>query len=164
VRLSPAELEQCGSFQSTPPVLNAWEISRQCAEALKAKKILFQCPASFTSTASNLSQLRHFFSSINRHGLTLIWEPRGNWDPALVQSLCDELDLIHAVDPFVNESMTPKFIYFRLHGGKGFKHVYSDEELDFLYRRISPGVPAYILFNNIQMLPDAVRLIQLSNR
>jgi uncharacterized protein YecE (DUF72 family) len=161
IKLAPGELAQCGSFQFTPPVLRAWETSWRCAEALQARRILFQCPASFLPSLQNLRQTRHFFSSIDRHGLTLIWEPRGDWNPVLIRSLCEELDLIQAVDPLVSQSVTPHFIYFRLHGGKGFKHVYSTEELHFVREQIRSGVPAYVLFNNIQMWQDATRFAAL---
>jgi uncharacterized protein YecE (DUF72 family) len=161
IKLTAGELDQCGSFQLTAPTLNAWETSWRCAEALKAKRILFQCPASFLPSPQNLANMRRFFTSIDRHGLTLIWEPRGDWSPELIQSLCEELDLVHAVDPFISRTITPQFIYFRLHGGKGFKHVYSNGELDFLQKQIPAGVPAYVLFNNIQMLSDATRFAQL---
>jgi len=100
--------------------------------------------------------MRRFFSSVDRDGLKFLWEPRGAWPDDLVRSLCEELNLIHAVDPFVSRTVTPEFIYFRLHGGKGFKHVYSDEELQRLAEMISEA-PAYVMFNNIRMLDDATR-------
>src|SRR6202012_2274547 len=110
IKLTQSEMEQCGSFQSTAPVLEAWDTSWRCAQALRARHILFQCPASFTPTLKNLDQMRHFFSSIARHGLSFIWEPRGEWDPALIKALCKELNLVHAVDPFIYRSVTPQLI------------------------------------------------------
>jgi uncharacterized protein YecE (DUF72 family) len=161
MKLTSEELNQCGSFQFTATTKMTWETSWRCAEALKAKRILFQCPASFQSNPKNVAQMHQFFSSIDRHGLTCIWEPRGDWKPDLVQSLCKELKLIHAVDPFVSRSVTPEFIYFRLHGGKGFKHVYTLDELRFLRNQIGPSLPAYVLFNNIKMFEDASNFQQL---
>jgi len=163
-RLAPAELEQCGSFQCTGPVLNAWETSRLCAGALRAKCVLFQCPASFLPDEKNVAQMRQFFSSVQRDKLVFLWEPRGDWSPELIGTLCAELDLVHAVDPFVSRSVSAKFIYFRLHGGKGFKHIYSEAELQFLRGLIVPAIPAYVMFNNIQMLPDSTRFLDLMRR
>jgi len=160
-KLSATELEQCGSFRFTPPVMRAWEISRDCAEALRARHLLFQCPASFTPSEANLAQMRHFFNAIDRHELILFWEPRGAWPAELVQSLCAELNLIHAVDPFVTTTTSSEFIYFRLHGGKGFKHIYSSEELQTLKALLPAGRPAYVLFNNINMWTDASRFSSL---
>jgi uncharacterized protein YecE (DUF72 family) len=135
----------------------AWETTRACANALSASLVLFQCPASFTPTPQNISQIRGFFTSIERGSLKLLWEPRGNWPDGLVLSLCLELNLVHVVDPFLSRSVTKDFIYLRLHGGKDFKHVFSDGELQTVARLIPSGTPAYVMFNNINMWEDAHR-------
>jgi uncharacterized protein YecE (DUF72 family) len=154
-KLAPQELEQCGAFQSTPMVQRAWETTRACAEALCARHLLFQCPASFSPTPQNIGQMRDFFTSTERGGLKLLWEPRGKWPDDLVLTLCQELDLVHVVDPFLAQTVTPDFIYFRLHGGRGFKQIFSDEELRRVARLIPAGKPSYVLFNNRNMLEDA---------
>lgn len=158
-KLAAGEPGQCGAFQSTPVVRRAWETTRDCAEALRARLLLFQCPASFTPTPENLDNIRRFFSSLERGRLTFLWEPRGNWPGELVLSLCNELNLVHAVDPFLTPSVTPDFTYFRLHGGKNFKHVFTDEELEKVASLIPPGRPAYVMFNNVNMLKDAERFM-----
>jgi uncharacterized protein YecE (DUF72 family) len=60
-KLMPQELHQCGAFQWTSVVQQAWETTRACAEALSARLLLFQCPASFIPTPQNIDQMRHFF-------------------------------------------------------------------------------------------------------
>jgi uncharacterized protein YecE (DUF72 family) len=156
-KLKAEEFGQCGAFQATPMIQRAWETMRACAEALAARQILFQCPASFTPTPQNLAQMRGFFTSIERRNLKLLWEPRGNWPAGLVLSLCNELDLAHVVDPFLSRSVTEDFIYLRLHGGKDFKHIFSDEELWTVARMIPPDKPAYVMFNNVNMWDDGHR-------
>jgi uncharacterized protein YecE (DUF72 family) len=156
-KLTEEEHVQCGGFQNTPIVQCAWETTRACAKALSASLVLFQCPASFTPISKNLAQMRRFFTSIERGNLKLLWEPRGKWSEGLVLSLCQELNLVHVVDPFLSRSVTNDFIYFRLHGGKDFKHVFSDEELRMVAGLIRAGKPAYIMFNNINMWEDARR-------
>jgi uncharacterized protein YecE (DUF72 family) len=156
-KLTAEEFSQCGAFQNTPIVQCAWETTRACAKALSASLILFQCPASFMPTPQNLAQMRGFFTSIERGNLKLLWEPRGNWPENLVLSLCEELKLIHVVDPFLSRSVTPDFVYLRLHGGKDFKHIFSDEELRMVARLIPADKPAYVMFNNINMWDDARR-------
>jgi uncharacterized protein YecE (DUF72 family) len=156
-KLTPAQLNQCGSFQMSPVVLQAWERTRACAEALSARYVLFQCPASFTCTPTNIEQMRRFFSTVERHGLTFLWEPRGDWAENQILSLCLELDLVHVVDPFLTRMVTSGLIYFRLHGGKNFKHVFTGAELQHVAGLIPAGRPAYVMFNNINILKDAVR-------
>lgn len=156
-KLTQEELDQCGAFQPSSVVQRAWETTQACAEALSAKVVLFQCPASFTPTPKNLAQMHGFFNSIETRKLTLLWEPRGNWPVDLVLSLCRDLDLVHVVDPFLARSVTPDFVYFRLHGGKDFRHVYSREELKTIASLIPVGKPAYAMFNNFKMWEDAKR-------
>jgi uncharacterized protein YecE (DUF72 family) len=156
-KFSPKELEQCGSFKCTPPVLRAWDATLACAKALAARQVLFQCPASFTPMPEHLRQMRKFFSRVDRGGLIFLWEPRGDWPSDLIGSLCEELNLVHVVDPFVSKTGATDLIYFRLHGGKGFKHVFTDAELHGLFNLIPKGKIAYVMFNNIAMLNDARR-------
>ncbi|MCK4476592.1 MAG: hypothetical protein KAU16_07680 [Methanophagales archaeon] len=46
----------------------------------------------------------------------MVWEQRGNWSKNTIGKICAELDIIHCVDPFVGDPVTPGFAYFRLHG------------------------------------------------
>jgi len=156
-KLTPQELHQCGAFQWTPIVQQAWETARACAEALCARLLLFQCPASFTPTPQNLDQMRHFFKTIERRELKLLWEPRGNWPESLILALCLELDLVHVVDPYLARTVTGGLIYFRLHGGKNFKQIFTGAELRHVAGLIPADRPAYVMFNNISMLNDATR-------
>ncbi|GAB2549536.1 hypothetical protein GCM10027085_45480 [Spirosoma aerophilum] len=78
--LTDQERAEAGFFRPTEIVEKAWQLTLSCPKVLKAKTILFQCPASFTPTAENISYIAGFFARIERSDLTLCWEPRGNWD------------------------------------------------------------------------------------
>jgi uncharacterized protein YecE (DUF72 family) len=161
--LSEEEREQCGSFRATPIVREAWEVTLACAEALAARRILFQCPASFRPTKENVKRLRTFFHTLERPShLQLLWEPRGGWPDELLRELCRELDLTHVVDPFAARTVTPDKCYFRLHGRTGFRYVYEDEELEDLYEMLPKDKTSYVLFNNVRMREDAARFQQLT--
>ena len=157
--LTQEERAEVGSFRASPTVGRAWARTLECARLLRADKILLQCPRSFRPTEENVERLRTFCATAERpEGTTLLWEPRGEWPPELVAALCTELDLVHAVDPFVSETQTPERPYFRLHGITGARHVYTDEELEELRGMLPPGAnPAYVLFNNIPRVGDAHR-------
>ena len=160
--LSETEREQCGSFRLTPIVREAQDITLASALALKAHRVLFQCPASFTPTEENVALMRGFFGSIMRPSkLQFLWEPRGAWSDQLISDLCRDLDLTHVVDPFVRRTVTPDRCYFRLHGRKGFRYVYEDEELEELYEMLPKDSTSYVLFNNVRMLEDASRFQEL---
>jgi uncharacterized protein YecE (DUF72 family) len=159
--LSDEQRRQAGSFKDSPLVWQGWDTTLECAEALAARRVLFQCPAGFKPTDTNLARLRHFFNKAERANLQFLWEPRGGWPDELVLQLCRELELIHVVDPFIRPTVTPEFIYYRLHGGEGFRHVYNDAELQTLLEGLPSNSPAYIMFNNIEMLSDAGRFSRL---
>jgi uncharacterized protein YecE (DUF72 family) len=156
-KLTEAEREEAGFFKPTAIVKEAWETTLECAVALKAKRILFQCPASFTPTRTNISNMENFFSSIKRGKHSFCWEPRGEWSSDVIESLCKALDLWHVVDPFAARTVTPARCYFRLHGRKGWRYRYEDEELEELATMLPPNKTSYVFFNNIGMTEDALR-------
>jgi len=183
-KLSEGEQQEAGSFKSTSIVKEAWEVTLACAQALKARTILFQCPASFKQTKENISNLEEFFGNLNRQKIhdeqfNFCWEPRGDWargdwDRKVVKRICDDLNLWHVVDPFTAESVTPDNRYFRLHGRNGWRYEYEEGELQelaaMLPKRLAKsdrgpqaGGPLgvaetpYVFFNNARMTEDALR-------
>ena len=159
--LSEAERAEAGGFRWSDVVRRAWARTREFAEALGARVIVFQCPASFAPTEENKERLRRFFEGIERGGFVFAWEPRGKWRPGEVRGLCEELRLVHCVDPFVAKATTSGLRYYRLHGLGGYRHRYSDEEL----RRLKGWMPsrgeAWCMFNNVAMWEDARRFAAL---
>ena len=159
------ERGEAGGFRWNSTVRNAWEKTTECARVLRATAILFQCPASFRPEQENLDAMRRFFDEIERPArTTLLWEPRGPWPDDLVASLCAELGLTHAVDPFQRPSMTPDLLYWRLHGQKSPYASYDDAELQRLKGSLSDTATAYVMFNNIPRVGDATRFGRLLGR
>ncbi|MFN2455915.1 MAG: DUF72 domain-containing protein [Pyrinomonadaceae bacterium] len=160
--LSEAEKAACGAFRATGIVEEAWAVTLACARALAARRILFQCPASFTPTREHIENLRKFFGLIERdEEMQLLWEPRGEWAEDVVRALCRELDLTHVVDPFAARTQTPAQCYFRLHGRTGWRYVYETGELEELLSMLPKDKTSYVLFNNVRMREDAMRFQEL---
>jgi uncharacterized protein YecE (DUF72 family) len=163
--LTEDEREGTGGFRASVIVREAWAQTLSCIEALDARRVLFQCPASFQPTAPNIKRLRRFFSTIKRpDNLQCLWEPRGEWPREVTSALCRELELVHVVDPFTTRTTTPEFCYFRLHGRKGFRYVYEEDELEELYEMLPHAQTSYVLFNNVRMREDAARFQELVMR
>lgn len=159
--LTSDESAECGDFMPTETVQAAMQTTLRCADILDARKILFQCPAAFRPEEQNIENLREFFSRAPRKGgMQYLWEPRGSWPEALVKELCDELELVHVVNPFKQAPVTTGLYYYRVHG-RGGHQSYTDAELDELQAAIIPGSETYVLFNNIYMIKDAKRFIDL---
>jgi uncharacterized protein YecE (DUF72 family) len=157
-QLTEKELEESGFFKPTDIVREALDYTLECARALKARTILFQCPARFQPLPENIFNMKQFFSGIDRGGMNFIWEPRGKaWEDDLIKELCDELDLWHCVDPFARPTVTPDRPYYRMHGIPRWRYTYDDDELYELVSLLPDDHLSYAFFNNITMKQDALR-------
>jgi len=152
-----------GFFQPTQEVLTAWKRTREIGQILSTNKFVFQSPPSFLPSLENITHLETFFQTIADNSLTYIWEPRGQWKDITVRDLCQKLNLVHGVDPFVKEPVFGKLQYYRLHGKGGYSYRYTDEDLEFLKGKCHQNM-VYCLFNNIYMAEDARRFLQLVNK
>lgn len=146
-----------GSFRDTAVVLGAWDLSRRLAQAMQAGVVLFQCPPQFTPTKEHIENLQRFFTNIERGHFLLAWEPRGKWPAEVVTKLCRELDLLHAVDPFLTPSLHGVVGYYRMHGGPDYKYRFQDPDLDRLLAVCQEKPENYCLFNNQTMWEDGLR-------
>jgi uncharacterized protein YecE (DUF72 family) len=171
-KLTDAQRREAGAFRVNATVMSAWHRTLECAQALGSRVILFQCPARFTPTEENKQNLRAFFREVKRtmparlpaEMHTFVWEPRGEWKPEEVHELCEELGLVHGVDPFQQAPATAGLGYFRLHGKAGYRYRYSDDDLARLLELAGWRPACYVLFNNISMLEDARRFQALVSR
>ncbi|HID90760.1 TPA: DUF72 domain-containing protein [Candidatus Bathyarchaeota archaeon] len=168
IAIPPEKRDRYGFFRPTEEVIDAWERTKGICRALDARICVVQCPASFRATEESIRNMEAFFSSIDRDGIVMAWEPRGrSWTDDLVRSLCERLDLTHVVDPFAREpvALTGGVAYFRLHGkppGEAmYRYQYDDGELSSLAERArrleEEGNAVYVMFNNLVMLDDATR-------
>jgi uncharacterized protein YecE (DUF72 family) len=154
-----------GSFRDTDEVWQAWLVTAEIAQALGARVILFQCPASFTPTEAHKRDLRRFMGKLPRGQWIYAFEPRGVWEDEEVGALCRDLDLVHAVDPLRTEPSTGKRLgYFRLHGPQSGRYRYDDEDLGRLARKCEGFEDLYCMFNNVEMWRDAARFLGLIGR
>ncbi|MEW6162107.1 MAG: DUF72 domain-containing protein [Nitrospirota bacterium] len=147
-----------GFFKPTEEVFSAWKETKDIAEALNAKVIVFQCPASFRPTEKNKQNLERFLSFIDRMDFYLVWEPRGLWQKEEIKALCKNLSIIHCVDPFKDDSLYGEIVYFRLHGIGGYRYKYTEEDLKALLGKVrQERAFDYVMFNNVYMFEDACR-------
>ncbi len=167
-RLPEGDPEHIGLLQPTEENLKAWAQTAEVAKTLQSKVLVVQTPPKFESTRENVKNVRTFFSTVKRP-CAVGWETRGPWADDVVKKLCEDLNLIHIVDPFRHKPATVSdIVYFRLHGiGPGevnYKYKYTDDDLRRLqwfvkmYEKAARDV--YVMFNNISMGEDAVRFKQ----
>jgi uncharacterized protein YecE (DUF72 family) len=127
---------------------------------LGARAIVFQTPSSFGPTEANRTAIYRFFESIRTDAVKAI-ELRGPWAGHIIERICEDLGLVHAVDPFEKEPATYGLAYFRLHGsppGKAmYRYTYTDEDLARLRLICREYDDAHVMFNNVSMYRDALR-------
>lgn len=161
-----SEAASYGGFQDTSPVREGWQATLAVAEAVRARAIVFQCPASFGPSETHIASLYGFFGGIKTSAMR-VWEPRGAWPTHLVETLCEDLDLVHGVDPFAAEPATYGLAYFRLHGSppgpRMYRYAYTDADLAKLRATCDEYDDAFVLFNNLSMHTDAVRFRALTS-
>ncbi len=164
IELDDAAKSRVGFFRPTDEVLDAWHKTREIADIVQAKFVVFQCPASFKPTDENVENLREFFRAIGPQPFDMGWEPRGQWPEDVVRELCEELGLVHVVDPFSAQPLAGDVTYFRLHGIGGYRYRYTDEDLRRLLDMCPGGRTVYVMFNNVYMGEDALRFMELLGR
>lgn len=131
--------------------------------------VLIQCPPSFDATDDHEANIRDLLGSVERDGRRIAWEPRGTWkdDRDRVRSVCEDLDLIHVVDPMRAEPVgVHDDAYVRLHGLNDdpydYDYDYSGDELDEL-ADVVEGLhddheTVYCMFNNEAKFENAAAL------
>lgn len=145
--------ENYGHFKNTNEVKNAMEKMVEYANILGSKIIILQSPPDFSESDSNVENIRNFLRTFSGRGLTIGWEPRGNWNKSTIRKIAEEFNIIHVVDPFKNESLYGEFKYYRLHGKGGYSYFYNNDDLLFLKKII--GKDDYVMFNNTYMCENA---------
>jgi len=169
IEVEPSKFDRYGFLRPTEEVFDAWKKTKRVADLLGASIIVVQCPASFKCSPENTDNARNFFSSIDRKGIEIAWEPRGTWleNPETVKRIVDEFHLIHCVDPFWDQPQSAHSItYFRLHGKErryNYRYVYTPQDLKNLLSMIKSlkAKTVYCLFNNLQMRTNALQLLEL---
>jgi len=156
-----------GHLKPTRENFDAWARTLDICKILNANVCVIQCPPSFGFSRRNVDNVRRFLGQIDRGNTKIAWEPRGNWKEHAnaVKKLCNQLDIIHAVDILRSEAaVSGKTSYFRLHGigprDFNYKYNYSRKDLERLresavatLRKAAKQV--FIMFNSVSMLENA---------
>ncbi|MGM0406219.1 MAG: DUF72 domain-containing protein, partial [Thermoplasmatota archaeon] len=170
--LTEDQKKNFGYLRPNKEVFDAWNETKNIAEALDAKLVIVQTPASFECTEENKENMREFFQEIDTGDIRIAWEPRGNWyeNEGEIRKICSEFDLIHIVDIMRKRPLSKNdTAYVRLHGLNenlyDYDYNYSQQELMMLAGRLK-GLDrefekVYCMFNNFEMFENASSLIDI---
>lgn len=106
-----------------------------------------------------------FAEAQDRNFRRMVFEPRGEaWDDATIRQLVTDLDITHAVDPFLRRPVGRGLRYFRLHGRPAYhyRYQYTDKDLLQLKGMLSGAWSNRVFFNNDSMVEEARRFLGLS--
>jgi len=167
-----SNLERYGHLQSTEECIKSWHSTIDVCRSLNASFCVVQLPPSFNLTDRHIRAVTEFFSRVEKRDLKIGIELRHrSWreDPERLASTLNAASLIHIVDPLVEEPAVHSYTqYFRLHGlgPRLYSYKYTDQDLEELKQVISKLKPSecYVMFNNVSMREDALRLRRLVER
>lgn len=155
-RLPSRRQAQCGAFRESLEVHEAWMATKAAAEALGARTVVFETPASFQPGADRLRDMYRFFKGAARGKLTFVWHPRGEEWAALGDKVCAELGLIRAFDPL--RQAPPRrgaFLYMRPAVAR--MGALTVDNLATIVEA-GRGVPSYVALSHRASFRDAERL------
>ncbi|MCM2304706.1 MAG: DUF72 domain-containing protein [Elusimicrobia bacterium] len=149
----------CGGFRESMEVHEAWMATKAAAEALGARTVVFETPASFQPGADRLRDMYRFFKNAARGRLAFVWHPRGSEWSRLEDKVCADLGLIRAFDPLKQPPPAKgAFLYMRPFiarmGVLGVDNMATISSA-------AADVPAYIAFSHRASFRDAERLKEL---
>ncbi|MFI5363847.1 MAG: DUF72 domain-containing protein [Elusimicrobiota bacterium] len=159
-KLESSRQNHCGGFRDTLEVHEAWMSTKAAAEALGAKIVVFETPASFQPGPDRLRDMYRFFKVLARGRFTFVWQPRGrSWGDNLADKVCSELGLIRAFDPL--KERPPErgaFRYLRPLGPR--MGALSVDNLSTI-REAAREKPSYLVLTHRDAFRDAERLLDI---
>ena len=157
-KLSPAAQRQCGGFRDCLEVHEAWMSTKAAAEALGAKIVVFETPASFQPGPDRLRDMYRFFKVLARGRFAFVWHPRGaSWSIALAEKVCAELGLLRAFDPL--KERPPERGAFRYLRPQGPRTGSLSVDNLATIREAAREKPSYLVFSHRDAFRDAERLL-----
>lgn len=149
----------CGSFRESLEVHEAWMATKAAAEALGAKIVVFETPASFQPGSDRLRDLYRFFKGAARGKLIFVWHPRGTEWGSLEDKVCAELGLIRAFDP-LRQAPPRKGAFLYMRPGLPRMATMGVDNMATI-AAAAAEVPSYVALSHRAAFRDAERLKDL---
>lgn len=161
---SPANL---GYFKKTPENLRVWTRIKEQAIHVGASRILLETPAHFTPSDENKRALADFANDWADlpENTKLVWHPAGFWEREESAAIAQQLGMILAIDPLVDEREglpEGNEAYFQMLGRHGLLDSYSDDDEAAILDAASRYDECTIVFRTRDSLADAKRLMRLA--
>ena len=168
LKLLPGEsAANLGHFLKTPENIRVWTRIKEQAINVGASRILLETSANFTPSDANKRALEAFVKDWAElpENMRLIWHPAGFWERAESAEIAQNLGMILAIDPLVDEREDlPESAeaYFQMLGRHGLLDSYSDDDLERILDMAARYDDVTVVFRTCDSLGDAKRLLKLS--
>lgn len=165
-----------GDFRSSALAREALGPLRDAVKALSATCVVFRSPETFSPSAANRDQLKAFFGELATEdaiGCSRVWVPGGLWEVRPAVKLAEELGVICALDPMVQEpgatddpyvGLEASSLYLRIES-TGRAGMIRNERLEDLAALIESyeDLPITVAFNSPERWQDARNFVKLLN-
>jgi uncharacterized protein YecE (DUF72 family) len=164
--LEGERLDNFGLFRDTPESRRAWASVLESALSVQASAIVLETPTSFTPSSTHKDRFKDWAQGWSERpaDLSIVWYPSGFWQREEAIELALDLNLILAVDPFLepNEPLPPGPIgYFKLNGRVGLGNSYTSDDLERLHELAALYETLYTIFRTDSATRDARQLQRL---
>ncbi len=149
----------CGSFRESLEVHEAWMATKAGAEALGAKIVVFETPASFQPGSDRVRDMYRFFKGASRGKLIFVWHPRAAEWGSLEDKVCAELGLIRAFDP-LRHAPPRKGAFLYMRPGLARMATLGVDNMATI-AAAAAEVPSYVALSHRAAFRDAERLKDL---
>lgn len=147
-----------GDFQVTDESMGLWKRQTDFAKELRAKILVLITPPSIRPSDANIQKMTAFFSSIDRQGLDIAWEPHGPWEFEYAADFALQNNLVLAVDPLRDAAPLGPLAYFRLGPFSSMGSRVGVYDLEQIAEAASSFETAYCVFDTPKSLDDAKNL------
>ena len=168
LKLLPGEsAANLGHFLKTDENLRVWTRIKEQAVNVGASRILLETPAAFTPSDANKRSLECFAKDWADlpENMRLVWHPAGFWEREEAALVAQNLGILLAIDPLVDEREDlpdSSEAYFQMLGRHGLLDSYSDDDLERILDMAARFDDVTVVFRTCDSLGDARRLIKLS--
>ncbi|MDJ0764351.1 MAG: DUF72 domain-containing protein [Myxococcota bacterium] len=162
----PGDAQAYGGFQVTEENLGLWQGVTGVAKNLNSEIIVLITPAEFTPTRANQDALAAFIEAARVRSpgsYTIVWAPKGLWEPKQAAQLAASRDMILAVDPLQDPLPTlgDDTAYFRLGPFAAMGSRMGVYDLERLKDAMTAFDTATTVFQTPRALDDARNLKQI---
>jgi hypothetical protein len=153
-----------GPLRNAPKLAEGVQWLAEAIDALRPTLVIVATGAAVTTGARDRERLRAYFASLPAvEGTSVVWRPRGLWEPSAVQSMADTLGVVGGFDAIDDPAPSGALVYASLQA-EGLRRSFSHAQLlDVVDKiRLADPATAFVSVESSQAVREAKLLQALS--